>query len=385
MKKIGKILLITVLAIILFWVIWANFDFKSKLPSINPEISNVSQIHCDDCENTNDTTLNKNIVGIQPYMIETDYLSESQFLAKMDAYFKISQENGFFKKNTIVLLPEYLGTWLIIADEKRSVANAGNLTWAMAQLVLSNPIEFYRYYKISDKESDRLAAALFRMKSEKIASIYQNVFSQLSKKYQVHVVAGSILLPGPEVKNGILKVDTKAPIYNTSFVFTPNGDLFTQPVKKAFLTESEQPFVTASPTSDIPTFNLPFGKIGVLVCADSWYPEPYQAIQGVDLVLVNSYFAGDGDMSAAWPGYDGSTPPIDVNLKDIGFINERQAWEKYALPGRIEISGAKTGVNIFLRGQLWDLGTDGQPFFIREGKLLEFEEAEKGGIWNFEY
>ncbi len=223
------------------------------------------------------------------------------------------------------------------------------------------------------------------MKAEKMANIYQQVFKKLAEEYQVYIAAGSILLPGPEVKNGILEVDLEAPIYNTSFIFDPKGNLFPQSIRKAFPIESEQPFVTASPTSDIPTFDLPFGKMGVLVCADSWYPESYQAIQGVEVVLVNSYCAIDGAMDVSWEGYNGAPAPIDVDFADIGVLNERQAWEKYALPGRIGISGAKIGANVFLRGKLWDLGTDGQPFFIKDGKLLEIEEAEKGGIWSMDF
>ena len=381
MKRIG----IGFLVVILIWVIWANWSFRSELPPVISEISTVSQISCDTCGNGDSITLNRNIVGIQPYMLETDYLTQQQFQDKLESYFKTANDQGFFRENTMVLLPEYLGTWLVIADEKKSVANAGNLTWAMAQLVLNHPLRFSTYYGKSEKESDRIAAALFRMKSQKMANIYQHVFNYLSKKYKVYIAAGSILLPGPEVKNGVLEVDIEAPIYNTSFIFAPNGDIFPQSIRKAFPIESEHPFVTASPTSAIPTFDLPFGKIGVLVCADSWYPESYQAIHGVEVVLVNSYCAIDGAMDVSWAGYNGAPAPIDVDLNDIGVLNERQAWEKYALPGRIGISEAEIGANVFLRGKLWDLGTDGQPFFIRDGKLLEIEEAEKGGIWSMDF
>jgi hypothetical protein len=381
MKKIG----FGFLVVILIWVIWANLDFKAELAPINPMISTVSQLSCDGCENGDSLTQDRNIVGIQPYMLEIDYLTQQQLQDKLESYFKTANDQGFFRENTMVLLPEYLGTWLVIAGERKSVANAGNLTWAMAQLVLSNPIQFSKFYGKSDKESDRIAAALFRMKAEKMANIYQHVFKKLAEEYQVYISAGSILLPGPEVKNGILEVAIEAPIYNTSFIFAPDGDIFPQSIRKAFPIESEHPFVTASPTSDIPTFDLPFGKIGVLVCADSWYPESYHAIQGVEVVLVNSYCAIDGSMDVSWAGYNGAPAPIDVDLADIGVLNERQAWEKYALPGRIGISGAKIGANVFLRGQLWDLGTDGQPFFIKDGKLLEIEEAEKGGIWSMEF
>lgn len=372
--------LLFILVLVLIWIVWANTGLPPGLPAITPEISVTEEI-----SPLSSDSIRGNIVGIQPYMLETDYLTQHQFQDKLESYFETANEQGFFRENTIVLLPEYLGTWLVIAGEKKSVANAGNLTWAMAQLVFSNPIQFSKFYGKSDKESDRIAAALFRMKAEKMANIYQYVFNHLSKKYQVYIASGSILLPGPEVKNGILEVAIEAPIYNTSFIFDPNGNLFPQSIRKSFPIESEHPFVTASPTSDIPTFDLPFGKMGVLVCADSWYPESYHAIQGVKVVLVNSYCAIDGAMDVSWAGYNGAPAPIDVDLADIGVLNERQAWKKYALPGRIGISGAKIGANVFLRGELWDLGTDGQPFFIRDGKLLKIEEAEKGGIWNLDF
>jgi hypothetical protein len=376
MKKI----LLVISVFVLIWTIWANTGFHPELPAIAPEISvteNISPISSD--------SIRGSVVGIQPYMLETDYLTQQQFHAKLESYFHTAKESGFFIENTIVLLPEYLGTWLVILDEKKSVANSGNLTWAMAQLVLSHPLRFSTYYGKSDKESDRIAAALFRMKAEKMAHIYQHVFKKLAEEYQVYIAAGSILLPGPEVKNGVLEVDIEAPIFNTSFIFDPDGNLFSQSIRKAFPIESEHPFVTASPTSDIPTFDLPFGKIGVLVCADSWYPESYHAIHGVEVVLVNSYCAIDGAMDVSWAGYNGAPAPIDVDLNDIGVLNERQAWEKYALPGRIGLSGAENGVNVFLRGELWDLGTDGQPFFIRNGELLPIQKADKAGIWNMDF
>lgn len=365
---------------ILVWAIWANTGFHPELPTLAPEISlteNISPLSSD--------SIRGNVVGIQPYMLETDYLTPQQFHAKLESYFQTAKESGFFKENTIVLLPEYLGTWLVIQDEKKSVANAGNLTLAMAQLILSHPFDFIRFFSKSAKESDKIAASLFRMKSEKMAKTYAEVFSRLSSQYQVYISAGSILLPGPEVKDGNLTVEPGQGIYNTSFLFDPNGNIHPQSIRKAFTIDSEKPFVTQSPSQQIPKFDLPFGKVGVLVCADSWYPESYQAIEGVDLVLVNSYCAVDGAMYVPWAGYNGAPMPSDVDPNDVRKLTEKEAWMKYALPGRIGSSGAKTGANVFLRGQLWDLGTDGQPFFIRNGKLLEAKMADKGGIWNMDF
>jgi predicted amidohydrolase len=222
------------------------------------------------------------------------------------------------------------------------------------------------------------------MKSRQMADIYTRVFSRLAKDYGVTINAGSIVLPGPVVNDGVIQVDLSKPLYNTSFVFHPFGVADGQLVKKAFPITSELPFVHPAPVEEIPLFELPIGKTALLVCADSWYPESYAHIKdlGAEVILVNSYCSGNGTMSTPWKGYDGSAMPADVNTVHIGRITEREAWTTYALPGRIQSSGARVGVNVFLRGQLWDLGTDGQPFFVRDGALLPVTTTEKAGIWN---
>ncbi len=376
MKKI----VLVILSIIVFWAIWANTGNWSALPDVAPNISHVEKLTPISID-----SVQGNVVGIQPYMLESDYLSDEHFFRKLEAYYGQAKEAGFFKNNTIVLLPEYLGTWLVILDEKPAVAKASSLTWAMAQLVLTNPFEFFKYFPLSKNEEDRIASTLFRMKADQMAKVYQKSFLTLSKKYQVFTAAGSINLPEPQVIDNQIIIKKEGSLRNSAFLFGPDGTIYPQVIKKAFPIDSEKPFIAASIPSDIPNFNLPMGKVGILVCADSWYPEAYEAIKGVDLVLVNSYCAIDGAMEVPWAGYNGAPAPADVDLSDIGEISEREAWQKYALPGRIALSGAKNGANVFLRGELWDLGTDGQPFFIRNGILLRSQAAEKGGIWNMDY
>ncbi|MGY6742952.1 MAG: nitrilase-related carbon-nitrogen hydrolase [Cecembia sp.] len=376
MKKLA----ILILSILVIWAIWANTGSWSTLPEVAPNISHVESLTPLPAD-----SIQGNVVGIQPYMLESDYLSEERFFQKLEAYYQKAKEEGFLKSNTIVLLPEYLGTWLVILDEKPSVAKSSTLTWAMAQLVLTNPFEFFKHYPLSKNEEDRIASTLFRMKADQMAKAYERSFLTLSKKYQVFTAAGSINLPDPQVIDNQIIVKKEGALYNSSFLFGPDGSIFPQVIKKSFPISSEKPFIAASPPTAIPSFQLPMGKVGILVCADSWYPEAYQAIKGVDLVLVNSYCAVDGAMEVPWAGYNGAPAPTDVDLSDIGEISEQEAWQKYALPGRIGLSGAKHGVNVFLRGELWDLGTDGQPFFIQNGNLLPIQSADKGGIWNMDY
>lgn len=380
MNNARRAILILVAIILIAWTLWSRSDRTHALGPVELSLDQVHNIHpglpCD-----------RNVVGIQPYMLDSDYLSEAGFNEKLTGYFKEAQRAGFLHEKTIVLLPEYLGTWLVVEGEKETVASYVDLQSAMTVMVLSNPVAFIIAYLNHGNEEDKLAAALFRMKAASMAKLYGSVFKRLASDFHVTIVAGSIVLPGPQVSDNEIIISPKDPLYNASFVFYPDGTIDPKVVRKSFLIGSELPFLTAAPMEQLPSFELGGSKTAVLVCADSWYPESYSqvAASGASLVLVPSYCTGDQTMSMKWGGYDGSPMPRDVDKEDVGKIAEADAWVRYAMPGRIASSKATTGVNVFLRGELWDLGSDGQPLFVQEGRLLAVPTSDHAGIWNLCY
>ncbi len=361
----------------LLWAGWSLSCRSHSLTSVDLEIEQVYNI-------SGEAICERNVVGIQPFMRTEDYLSEQQFRAKMSGYFEEARKAGFLRERTIVLLPEYLGTWLVINGEKESVAGYADMQSAMIVMILSNPLHFIRSYLDHGDESDKLAASLFRMKSADMAAVYSGVFRNLASSFNVTIVAGSIVLPGPAVQQNEIVISSKQPLYNASFVFYPDGRIDPHIVRKSYPIASELPFLKSAPIDSLPLFQLQGTSAAVLVCADSWYADSYKMVDSLDaaLILVPSYCTGDGTMAKKWKGYDGSAMPEDVDKLDVGRINEGEAWIRYALPGRMARSKAKTGVNVFLRGQLWDLGSDGQPLIVREGQLLNVPASEKAGIWN---
>lgn len=374
MKRIG-------IALVILLSVYATWTFTGR-----SQVWQTSELALDRIEVVSaDSLCARNIVGIQPYMTPFDYQSETHFYEKMRGYLEEAKKAGYLHPSTVVLLPEYLGTWLVTENEKAGVSNASTIQSAMTLMVLSNPVKFLRSFFENQGEQDRFGAALFRMKAESMAAVYGNTFRKLASDYQVTINAGSIVLPGVSVKDTAIHVDESKPLYNTTFIFHPTGMIDERVVRKSFPIHSELPFVTAAPMEDLPVFDLPIGKTAALVCADSWYPESYAKIAALqaEVVLVNSYCAGHQTMRALWNGYDGIARPVDVDTRDIKKLLEREAWIKYALPGRLEDSKASIGANIFLRGELWDLGTDGQPFFVAGGRLLEAGTSERAGIWNF--
>ena len=322
-----------------------------------------------------------NLLGIEPYMLTADYASENTFYAKLDGYLTAARDRGWLNASTIVVFPEFVGTWLVAAGEGLAVLQAPTTSQAMRPVAVRHLFKIVREL-LSAREQDKLTASLFRTKSQVMAHLYQSVFSRLAKQYNLSVVAGSILLPSPRVIGGVLQAG-KGPLYNTSVVYQPDGQAYPAVTKKAFPTQDELPFVTPAPVAEIPAYDTTAGRLGVLVCADSWFPACYDRLKslGVHLVVVPSFLSPADIWDKPWGGYLGWSNAPDVDSRDIGLLTEGQAWQKYALPGRIASSGARQGLNVFLKGSLWDHGADGHAFIVDEGATF-LGELQGAGIYN---
>ncbi len=100
--------------------------------------------------------------------------------------------------------------------------------------------------------------------------IYQEVFSNASKKFGVYIVAGTIFTP--LIKSQKLSNEG---LYNTAVTFGPNGEILNI-VYKTHLIPEEQSFLDSAPEQQNRVFDSPIGKVAVIVCADSWHPGVYK-------------------------------------------------------------------------------------------------------------
>lgn len=325
-------------------------------------------------------TGNGNLVGIQPYMFTSDYATEAAFYAKIDSYFSEAAGKGWFNDKTGVVLPEYLGSWLITQGEKEAVAEAPTIQEAMKQLILSN-IGPYLVSKYIYPYNDSAEYALFIMKSEDMAQTYNDVFSDLARKYQVTIVAGSIILSNPAIEDGRL-VTRDGPLYSVAPVFFPDGNVKALAFK-SYPVFNEQ-FIVAAPVEDLSVTDTAIGKLAVLICADAWYPQSYEIMieKGAEVLAVSSYIEGDNVMEAPWLGYSGHPNAEDVDPADLNNITLGEAWDKYAMAGRLPNSSVPNGMLVCLRGQLWDLGSDGWIVVVKQGQVFKMPKVDGAALAN---
>ncbi|CAH0479789.1 unnamed protein product [Peronospora belbahrii] len=111
--------------------------------------------------------------------------------------------------------------------------------------------------------------------------------SQLAAKLQIYLVGGSI----PEK-------DAAGKVYNTSVIFTPEGEILGKH-RKVHLFDIDVPGKitfkesdTLSPGNHLTLFDTPYGKIGVGICYDIRFPELSMLMkkQGAKILLFPGAF-----------------------------------------------------------------------------------------------
>jgi len=349
-----------------------------------PSPINVS-LHLDSSFVLNKDSGKGNVIGINAYMTPEDYASKDHFRAKLKGYLEVCREKSWLGEKTVVIFPEYIGAWLVVEGEKNSLYSKATSHEALTGFVFSNFFSYIRSWFISpDSAADKVKHSVFATKGQRMAEIYSSVFSSLAKEYKVTIIGGSILLQEPRVIRNRKISLSNGSLENISAVFNPDGSIQSALSRKAFPIADELPFIKKCPVSELPVYNLPIGKTTVMICADSWFPESYHAVNKDSLVFiaVPAYTHTDLSMGTKWTGYSGFGQPADVDSTDIGKITLREAWMKYTMPSRIKTIGTPYGMTVSLRGKLWDLGTDGELIVYNRGQIFSPQHLDGASMVN---
>ncbi len=331
---------------------------------------------------------NGNLLGVQPYLTPQDYTSAASFERRLDATLAPAKDHrGWLSARTVVVFPEQIGTWLVAIGAPPDAYTSENVSAAMSHLI-STRLHRFLPQLISTLSThpgpaEPAQAALLRMRAPEMAAAYQRTFSRLAQRYNLTIVGGSIVLPEPRVQAGRI-VPGGGPLQNVSFVFYADGSVSERIVRKRYPTNQELAFLEGHADGSIPVYETPAGRLGVLICADAWYPDVYAdlARQDADFVAVVSHLAAHDAWDKPWPGYNGADAPADVSPRDVGRLSEGEAWMRYSMPARLPRYRIFRGINVFLKGQLWDIGTDGAPLVLEYGRPRELDRVDGASLIN---
>lgn len=322
-----------------------------------------------------------NLLGIQPELFPADYQSLERLHLKLAAYLQNARDQGLINDKTIVVLPEHIGTWLMLTGEKNEVYQALHLKEAMNWLSISNPVQFVRAW-ISATGADRMDDAYLRMKAPAMARDYQVLFGGLAKEFGVTLVAGSIALPNPSISQRQLQIGHGA-LYNASVVFAADGLPIGDPQRQLYPIYDEREFIQPGDENVVSLVDTPAGRLGVLVGSDSWYPDNYRKLNenGAHLIAVPALVTGRDTWDRPWRGFKSVSTPPEVSLKPEE-LSEGEAWRRLTLISQQPVSQASAGMSVFLRGQFWDLGTAGHSFLSSNGQISADGDARGARMLN---
>lgn len=247
-----------------------------------------------------------NLILVRPQLYPLDYQSPAHLRLKLVAALDKAREAGLLGEQTLVALPEHIGTWLLARDQKVEFYKARNRQEVRDWLLLGNPLLAMRAL-ITNLDADRLDEALLRMQAAQMAVDYQELFAGLARDYRITLLAGSILLPEPSIENGRLQAGN-GPLRNLSLVFGPAGELLGEPYSEPW------PW---RPTRDEPQRIAVAGQL--LEVERDWRPGyPQSRLLSADGSASEPLFLR-GKLS--WP-IGGATRDIELTPQDLPQASE---------------------------------------------------------------
>jgi predicted amidohydrolase len=315
-----------------------------------------------------------NIVAFQTFLIPINFATTEIYYETLKHYLKKAQDNGFLDSKTLVVFPEHIGSGLVYLNEKRPAFKANSISQSFRYIGFYNYNEYSEFAKKSESENKEIQA-IFNLKAESMAKNYQMVFSKLAKEFAVTILAGSIILPNPEIKNNQLEIST-GDLYNTSVVFMSNGELAPILVKKISLNSIESKFIKKGDINQERILSVPGWKIAIMIGEDSLFKENYTEINSkqVDAIINPSFSINPIEM----PTSDEQKILQSYESKETNDI-----WFYNGANEKIKNTKAIEAIQVFFRGEIFDFDLNGLSYTNRESKYINrVKEDQKAVLLN---
>jgi predicted amidohydrolase len=245
---------------------------------------------------------------------------------------------------TLVAFPEMIGFPLLLAFVEKRTLQDTMLRQALQRFLKGHWVEVIQH---ALKHRHFSLSAVFLPSAVPAYLAYKNAFAEAAKTFGATLVAGSSLLPHITEEPSRGTHITNPKVYNTSFIFSPTGQLLGRS-QKLYLTPGMESRLglARGRLTDLHVMQTPVGKIAVPICLDAFYTSVIDHLDGLGAEIVVMPSANP----LPWQGRWAANPSL----------SEGEAWMKYALAQQLQNrSYIRYGVNPMLVGQVWDVAFEG--------------------------
>ncbi|MGQ9513845.1 MAG: nitrilase-related carbon-nitrogen hydrolase [Thermoproteota archaeon] len=181
----------------------------------------------------------------------------------------------------LVVFPEDIGTPLVTMGNFNAVKDCRTMDEAISK-ISKRSMDYVLVSKIRHRASG--AQAVFFSKESTMRKTYETVFSSLSQEYGAYILAGTIVLPpekrwtpaatGPlQTLRTMREATKKGRLYNTAYLFSPNGDVLIRQRKVNLIPLEEDLGISKGELVDLQPYTIEGITIGITICYDAFFPE----------------------------------------------------------------------------------------------------------------
>ncbi|TGK21240.1 hypothetical protein EHO61_05195 [Leptospira fluminis] len=221
------------------------------------------------------------------------YSREDRFRSWLEKPLLLAKEKGWLDKTTLVVYPAEIGNYLFLLNQRKEIFTTENEIEAWnSSLRFSRLSPFRVGVAVFSEEETRFKIA------KKSEEAYERIFSELSKLYGVHILAGTIALPGPKMTEKGLEIHP-GNWEERGFLFGPDGKIYaaSTPRKKvrAGSVSSELVAGADSVQEELWVASPPFAKVGILFGNGIRIPETEDAVKKTFVSRWVVFGAQEGD------------------------------------------------------------------------------------------
>ncbi|TGL60944.1 hypothetical protein [Leptospira sarikeiensis] len=192
------------------------------------------------------------------------FTKEDRFRAWLEEPLLVAKEKGWLQNSTIVAFPPEIGNYLFLMDSRKELLDleTEDSAWDWA-IFFKRILPKNLFQHLFNGEAVSLQIA------EDSKERYERIFGNLARMYGVQILAGSICLPSPEIKEGKLSIK-EGEWQERAYIFDSSGKFLEGSLLR---TNSHKSLPEKEILPEVWVANLSSGRLGVVFTEDLKSPQ----------------------------------------------------------------------------------------------------------------